>query len=246
MVRTRENTLINDVCCGFTNYIFQAFNSERRLIARRKLSEFSVKVLIFLFLFTFVLITIALLINYTWIEWMRALLIEIFHFKWKYIIFPFFSFPPLPLLFAHGTEKQIRWKILRYFPSVVWDEKFLNLLFKWVEIYLKFGVDICEIHHRVYRNERLVREFWRVLTIVKWWVGSKKAWVEKFPFLNFKWWICYKMWDLCCEFIELARDDFFVCQVVNLLKSFNWVVKFFHAWSGEMVEKAWGGNTSLF
>lgn len=38
-IERAKNTLINDVWCGFTNYIFQAFKSETRLIAEEKLSE---------------------------------------------------------------------------------------------------------------------------------------------------------------------------------------------------------------
>lgn len=95
-----RSTLINDVWCGFTNYIFQAFNSRTRLIAKGKLFECGKleKVLIF-----FLLITLAPLINYVnWIR--RAFLVNAywkFHSKWKYIIL---LFPFLRLLLPSSLE----------------------------------------------------------------------------------------------------------------------------------------------
>lgn len=119
------------------------------------------KVLIFLCF----LITIAPLINY--VDWItafsshRRMLIEISCArageKYFFTLFP--SFPRRPLLSKNNSgEKFRKW----LWGGRGWGMRFLNLLFKWVEIYLKISVDIqyvawrgALISHSLLKGENL-------------------------------------------------------------------------------------------
>lgn len=115
-----KNTLINDVWCGFTNYIFQAFKRETRLIAEESFLNAG-KSADFCFLITIA----APLINY--VNWMEAfshwMLIENSLAGRKYIIslFPFFLPPITSCLRFHF---HISMKIKS-------GEKFRKLLVVW-------------------------------------------------------------------------------------------------------------------
>lgn len=135
-----RNTLINDVWCGgsggserwFTNYIFQAFKTNK-INSRRKLLECARESDCWFLpsCFHFFLITSALLINY--VNWMRAFppwkLIENFQsrcFVSSLYFLLAFRFTP-----THSEIKSGE-KFLNFLGNE-W-QKFLNLLFKWVEI----------------------------------------------------------------------------------------------------------------
>lgn len=151
-------TLINDVWCGFTNYIFQAFKSETRLIAGKSFSNVEN---CWFFLSNYDRSTHKLrVLNESFSAVHRECLLKIslkVKERYFFVCLCFFpsNLPPSkqsPTSSVHLTlqlknsREQIRWNIFRKW---MWcEKKFLNLLFKWVEICLKFTVDICQIRQQ--------------------------------------------------------------------------------------------------
>lgn len=133
-----KNTLINDVWCGFTNYIFQAFKRETRLIAEESFLNAG-KSADFCFLITIA----APLINYVnWMEASRTGCLLKIPSLGENILFLCFHFSSLRSPPASASTSTFRWKSsqVKNFGSCLWCEVEIS------QFIIQMGWDLLRIY----------------------------------------------------------------------------------------------------